>query len=49
MSWKSIFIDGGILDYDYRGNVRVIFQNPSNNTVEVSAGDYISQALFLKK
>ena len=49
MSWKSIFLDGGILDSDYRGNVRVIFQNQSNNTVEISAEDYISQALFLKK
>ena len=33
MSLKSIFLGGGILDSDYRGNVRVIIHNLSSNRI----------------
>ena len=46
MSLKSIFLGGGILDSAYRGNVRVILHNLSNNRIEINAGDCIAQVLF---
>ena len=49
MSLKSIFLDGGILEYDYRGNVRAILHNLSNNRIEINAGNRIAQVLLQKK
>ena len=43
---KIYFLGGGILDSDYRGNVRVILHNLSNNRIEINAGDLIAQVLF---
>ena len=49
MSLKSIFLGGGILDPDYKGNVRAILHNLSNNRIEINAGDRIAQVLFRKQ
>ena len=49
MSLKSIFLDGGILEYDCRGNVRAILHNLSNNRIEINAGDCIAQVLLQQK
>ena len=39
LSYKSIHVGGGIVDADYRGNIRVI----------LNTGDRIAQVLFQKK
>ena len=49
MSLKSIFLAAGILNSDYRGNVRVILHNLSNNKIEINVGVCIAQVLFQKK
>ena len=49
MSLKSIFLGSGILDPDYKGNVRAILHNLSNNRIEINAGDRIAQVLFRKQ
>ena len=46
MSLKSIFLGGGILDFDCRGNV---LHNLSNNRIQINAGDLVAQILFQKK
>ena len=46
---QSILIGGGVVDSDYRGNVRVIITNLSNKTIEFETGDRIAQVLFMKK
>ena len=40
---------GGIIDSDYKGNVRLILHNFSNKRVEFNTGDRIAQILFEKK
>ena len=42
---KSV-LGGGIIDSNYRGNVRVILHNFSNKRVEFNTGDRIAQILF---
>ena len=39
----------GIIDSDYRGNVKVILNNFSDKRVEFNIGDRIVQILFQKK
>ena len=49
MFLKSIFLAAGILNSDYRRNVRVILHNLSNNKIEINVGVCIAQVLFQKK
>ena len=39
---------GGIIDSDYRGNIRVVLHNFSNNRVEFNTSDRIAQIHFEK-
>ena len=49
LSLKSIVLGGGIIDSDYRGNIRVILHKLSNKRVEFNTGDCIAQIPFEKK
>ena len=49
LSLQSIFLGGGVVDTDYRGNVRVILTNLSDRTNEIETGDRIAQVLFVTK
>ena len=49
ISLQSIFLGGGVVDTDYRGNVRVILTNLSDRTNEIETGDRIAQVLFVTK
>ena len=52
VSLKSVFLGGGIVDSNYRRNVRVILHNLSKkrkNRVEFNTGDCNAQAPFQKK
>ena len=46
---RSIHLGGGIVDSDYRENVRVILTNLSDRRVKFNAGDRIAQVLFENK
>ena len=46
---RSIHLGGGIVDSDYRENIRVILTNLSDRRVEFNAGDRIAQVLFENK
>ena len=45
---KPILIDGGVVDSDDRGNVRVIMTNLSDSAIEFETRDRIAQVLFIK-
>ena len=45
---KSIMVGRGIIDSDYRGNVRMILYNFSDKRLEFNTGDCIAQILFQK-
>ena len=49
LSLRSVFVGGGIIDSDFRGNTRVILSNFSSSRVESNIGDRIAQVLFQKK
>ena len=49
LSLRSIFLGGGVVDYDSRGNVRIILTNLSDRVKEIETGDRIAQILFVKK
>ena len=49
ISLQSIFVGGGVVDADYRGNVKVILTNISDRAKEIETGDRIAQVLFVKK
>ncbi|CAI5973542.1 unnamed protein product [Closterium sp. NIES-65] len=42
----SINVGGGVVDYDYRGNVGVILFNHSDNDFPVKAGDRVAQLIL---
>ena len=49
VSLTSDFLGGGLVDSNYRGNVRVIVHNLPKNRVEFNTGDRIAQVLSQKK
>ena len=49
LSLQSIFLGSGVVDFDYRGNVRVILTTLSNRTNRAETGDRIAQVLFVRK
>lgn len=49
LSLQLIFVGGGVVDADYRGNVRVILTNLSDRTEKIETRDRIDQVLFVKK
>ncbi|CAI5495669.1 unnamed protein product, partial [Closterium sp. Naga37s-1] len=42
----SINVGGGVVDYDYRGNVGVILFNHSDNDFPVKVGDRVAQLIL---
>ena len=48
LSLLSAFVRGGMIDSDFRRNVRVILSNFSSSGVEFNAGDRIAKAIFQK-
>ena len=52
MSLKPLFLGGGIIDSDYRGNISVILTNlPTCHSfaVDIKKEDKIAQIIFLQK
>lgn len=46
---KPVFLGGGVLDSDYRGNISVILTNFSSWSVNIEKGDRIAQVMFIKR
>ena len=46
---ETIFVGGGVVDADYRGNIPVILANLSKKTMKIEIGDRIPQVFFMKK
>ena len=42
----GLMINAGVIDSDYRGEVRVIMYNPGSTAYHISAGDKIAQIIF---
>ena len=49
LSLKPLFLGGGVVDSEYRGNISVILTNFSQWNVEIKKEDRIAQIIFLKK
>lgn len=49
LSLKSIFLEGGVVDSDYRGNISVTLTNFSSSNIDIERGDKIAQMVFWKK
>ena len=48
MSVLPIFLGGGVIDWDYRGNICIILTNFAASDVEIKIGDRIAEIIFLK-
>ena len=48
LALRSITVDGGVVDGDYRGNVGVIVVNNSDAPFTVSVGDRVAQLILEK-
>jgi len=46
--FNSIFVQGGIIDSDHRGNVRVILHNASSETFHVAKQARIGQIIIMR-
>ena len=49
LSLKSIFLEGGVIDSDYRGNISVVLTNFSSSNIDIERGDKIAQMVFEKR
>lgn len=48
LSVKGIDIGAGVIDFDYRGKIKVCFINNGKNSYTVNQGDRIAQLIFEK-
>ena len=49
LSLKPVFLGGGVIDSDFRGNICIILTNLSQRTIEIETGDRITQSFFFLK
>lgn len=49
LSLKPLFLGGGVVGSDYRGNISVVLTNFSWWKIEIEKVDGIAQMIFLKK
>ena len=45
---KRLIVNAGVIDEDYRGEVKIVLLNPTRNNVEVEKGEKIAQLLLEK-
>jgi len=48
LATKGITVDAGVIDADYRGEVKVLLDNYSNLDYKVKIGELIAQSLAKK-
>ena len=39
----GLMVNAGVIDSDYRGEVKILFANPTANSVQVNAGEKVAQ------
>ncbi|PCH42633.1 dUTPase-like protein, partial [Wolfiporia cocos MD-104 SS10] len=49
MAKQSLIVMGGIIDWDYRGEVKVMIHNLGSQVYEVNQGDKVAQLLIHKE
>ena len=47
MGVKGLNIHGGVIDSDYRGEIKAILCNHNNHTIEIKKGDRICQGVII--
>ena len=44
----GLLVNAGVIDSDYRGEIKILFQNPTNEHKEVKKGDRVAQLIIEK-
>ncbi len=44
----GLIVNAGVIDSDYRGEIKIVFQNPTNNFVDLKAGEKVAQLIIEK-
>lgn len=45
---KQLIVNAGVVDEDYRGEVKIVFYNPTSNVIEISKGERVAQLIIEK-
>ncbi len=48
VSVKGIFVNAGVIDYDYRGEIKVVLYNTNKENYIINKGDRIAQMILEK-
>lgn len=48
LSVKGLFVNAGVVDYDYRGEVKVVLHNSTKGVYRINGGDRIAQGILEK-
>ena len=46
LSVKGIFVNAGVVDFDYRGEIKVVLFNSTNEDFQIVKGDRIAQGIL---
>lgn len=44
----GLMVNAGVIDSDYRGEVKILFANPTTNSVQVNSGEKVAQIVVEK-
>jgi dUTP pyrophosphatase len=44
----GLIVNAGVIDSDYRGEIKIVFQNPTGKYVDIRAGEKVAQLIIEK-
>ena len=44
----GLIVNAGVIDSDYRGEIKIVFQNPTDKFVDLKAGEKVAQLIIEK-
>ena len=44
----GLIVNAGVIDSDYRGEIKIVFQNPTEKYVDIKAGEKVAQLVIEK-
>ena len=44
----GLIVNAGVIDSDYRGEIKIVFQNPTEKYVDIKAGEKVAQLIIEK-
>ena len=44
----GLIVNAGVIDSDYRGEIKIVFQNPTRQYVDIKAGEKVAQLIIEK-